>query len=1513
MMTRFVRGKAPGETLKIVKQFMEQMLSLQVPFPKKLIQTVALLKSTLRAFVQDPTAGGALSDQQAQRLGVEQEVITTHADRLGKERSRMGDLLYYTTARWQLTVEEILMLLRELQTADVPDAATISLLVSFIVNLSTSATLHDVDNEQRLHLKGSNFDVLRKEIEETRWHISGLQGVAWTQWVCFMHCCLTETIDEHVVDGDFRMACMNQMDGAGRRWRDTVGRCNEVYNFVIDYIITFKRNKDEIPPSAGPMPQGLEDLEDDIRDAYIFRVEQLVDGLLVNLRRYLKDIKCSDEDATRASQATTEENQGASNCSSQPAAAVLWSRQSDTAWEALLSLITVLYRDRPDAAVSFWRDPLYRDMDEDVADIATSETLAKQAFVKMASDVTTTRFLRIFIHMLASLATGRISAQEVHVRLNSDPPDSQFGQVLWITFFRSLNTVIDLLGRGASELKQDELGLITAFLRLLRQVVKFSYSARRTLCDNQHLRAIHTLFWLLVSRIPVELKGALLETIAAFCVPLGNSYDIQAQVWQMLEQAQIVPTQNKNAGFNIGEFGNGAQSVRDLREGIITDLEEIEAPSRTYPETLAFLRLINVLLQGPENVHMTSVLQTLGNAERFPGIRPYIRFVANHVFLKAHIRDFNDPSERWEMISSCLQIFDRCLNLFDLGLLVAENPETSGETELPTDIAAGGFGSQVLENARMLTIHPGFELICRILSNAKLTEKLFDVLAVGVEQVNESIGRMALRGKAILSAFRIILRVLQSQRVFLEVLAPALLEGGVAEPVELPASMGGIDHLLAFRKDVVVHIVKYTLCVDDEICLSAVNVLTTLSKSPVFGVIDGVAGVNRLVSILHSSPDSDAMISGFVKRLEMEEDEEYVASVDVREATGASGILAVYDDDKVTDLQLLLLEDWQSRAWPNPKIGLVHLVRISVLDLLLMNVTAVRPPPTIAHFLLGYDVRKPLALTNIDEPTAPGAKYSCLHAILDLIRMRTQNGPNAKGTEPAEFEGARPTPLFETHPRLAERCYRLIYHLCCDSHTSAPTMRYLRNQEDFFYEQLKALPVDKPDVNADQQGNASAILAQLLQRAWLMKCIALELHVTTGAQQRTQAQRLVNLLYITPMQSSAQYANRNWQAEMDVTEEDEEDMDEGVEDHVVFEQPLTKIMEILNSMSFEDTYRLPGKELTTVFRNINLEDFRRNGIYDIRAIHHHLTVASRKLDSAPEAMAEIRRILNVLLDINFYQEIGAARCHTAQAWGQIVQVTMMRCFTLLAADIRENKLFEMLSTLLPKMNSERTSAVIAESMSTVILVLMEEMQADRMFQSLLQTASVQSEPSTIRLPSDTLQQVILRGILDGILMPGASVTMRGNLYVALMRLLQYTKPEELELLQQSNAETAEPQTISSAASVVSDNEAGPLVASRARLLQGNYGIITAYGDRLLETIYRDASDGNGVWNIVAFAVLEVISEQASWNRRGGVKAHEVLDIMVKRNFLGHFVRSIKEEDDRALQDVFTNEAGKHHG
>uniref|UniRef100_A0A8D0GC58 Uncharacterized protein n=1 Tax=Sphenodon punctatus TaxID=8508 RepID=A0A8D0GC58_SPHPU len=86
-----------------------------------------------------------------------------------------------------------------------------------------------------------------------------------------------------------------------------------------------------------------------------------------------------------------------------------------------------------------------------------------------------------------------------------------------------------------------------------------------------------------------------------------------------------------------------------------------------------------------------------------------------------------------------------------------------------------------------------------------------------------------------------------------------------------------------------------------------------------------------------------------------------------------------------------------------------HETRIHILNLLITSLEC--SPPNLALYLLGYELKKPVSTTNLQDPGVLGCPRTCLHAILNILE---------KGTETR----TGPTAVRES-PHLAEQCYQV--------------------------------------------------------------------------------------------------------------------------------------------------------------------------------------------------------------------------------------------------------------------------------------------------------------------------------------------------------------------------------------------------------------------------------------------------------------------------------------------------------
>ena len=678
--------------------------------------------------------------------------------------------------------------------------------------------------------------------------------------------------------------------------------------------------------------------------------------------------------------------------------------------------------------------------------------------------------------------------------------------------------------------------------------------------------------------------------------------------------------------------------------------------------------------------------------------------------------------------------------------------------------------------------------------------------------------------------------------------------------------------------------------------------------------------LSRIVSLFDSSADSVKVVYGYVQRLELEEN-----STGLVENYVEDGELNIIDEgDEYTGL-----DGVSSGERP----GIVNSVRIAILDLLLSNLALPTSTPTFAHFLLGYDVSKPLQKNEIACPTSPNAKISCFHIILDLVRTGAIQGGKLVRIG---------TPLWVRHPLLCERCYQLIFRLCEDFSTSDVTMRYLRNTESFFAVQLGTMFIGKYDftmiededhVKKVGKRTLEAKFADLHQRAWLMKIIALELHTTSLRNQRSHTQTLLDFLFIAHSSEEEDVSDDELKDEMEEDEiffGDANDMDADGSKKP-FEQPLTKILEIFNTLDFSDMseflseYFDMSQYKSSFYDKFNFYDFmvrneRGCDIFDIRKIHSLLKQMyfQIKRELSPHqihsANQEISDILHRLLQENHIREVHHAQTQCITGWNEIVEISLSEGFNLIPDDIREEKIYELLKNVIPVINAESCRVEVVEVMSYVVLFLVDKLEEGRLYQTILQTPpafnqsisslnSVVINSSSMRIPAESLHY-ILKGLLDVILKKGGAIQMRGNFYTSLLTYLHYTNPDDLELGKRGMF--FEDQA-DEAPSVTSSRR---MSSYRHKLISGNISIIKEYSSSLFDVICSDACEGLADrWKTVPFTLIAAIFELARLEPSGEL-FNQLLDYIVKRNYLNIFIELLNRQDGYLIKLLDSDDNSK---
>ncbi|WFD24036.1 hypothetical protein MEQU1_002733 [Malassezia equina] len=548
--------------------------------------------------------------------------------------------------------------------------------------------------------------------------------------------------------------------------------------------------------------------------------------------------------------------------------------------EALFDVMALLCRGRPEAGLPFWQ----------------GQERGLSRFLLWAVDTREIGQQRALFDMLAALAEGEQCAAYAHALLEYDagaPPGGERRLVTWSRLFEWVAHYVEAFQRHASAvMPPDEMVLLRAFLSVLSTVVRYSSATRDALFLHKEYAPLDKLFALYACAVPVDLKAAILQALAAFAARPrdATSPRLLSALWERLEQS-------------------GA--VRGAAPRAVYELEHVEAVHGRYPGTRSLVELLSAVLPyaTPAAQANALVAHVQGQGSLPPvhaftatGAAPYVAFVVEQVLLPASGRLYAQPAQRWALSASCIEFLDRCLAAFSLA---------------------------PLDTKDALAKHPGFDILRRLLSGSPLLQELLvfvhpDPSLAGFEVVNQDRAQTPEFARAVRGVMRILLRVLEIQPLLLHTLLPAWSDAAVSDRAQLvPLEV----HLLHAHQ-VVVQLALYVNCIDADMAWLSLRLIGALARtstfqaSDAFGPLRARTSMNRLAGLLEMTGETSRVTSGAFAWLDAKPD----------------GV------DKPLDVSDPL----------SAPASTAH-VQAALLELLLEQTARHVPAPNVAHLLLGFE------------------------------------------------------------------------------------------------------------------------------------------------------------------------------------------------------------------------------------------------------------------------------------------------------------------------------------------------------------------------------------------------------------------------------------------------------------------------------------------------------------------------------------------------------------------------------
>uniref|UniRef100_A0A8C0R8P8 Nucleoporin 205 n=1 Tax=Canis lupus dingo TaxID=286419 RepID=A0A8C0R8P8_CANLU len=733
---------------------------------------------------------------------------------------------------------------------------------------------------------------------------------------------------------------------------------------------------------------------------------------------------------------------------------------------------------------------------------------------------------------------------------------------------------------------------------------------------------------------------------------------------------------------------------------------------------------------------------------------------------------------------------------------------------------------------------PGFSLMYHLLNESPMLELALSLLEEGVKQLDTYApfpGKKHLE-KAVQHCLALLNLTLQKENLFMDLLRESQL-ALIVSPLE--QLLQGINPRTK-KADNVVNIARYLYHgnTNSELAFESAKILCCIS-------CNSNIQIKLVGDFTHDQSVSQKLMAGFVECLDSEDTEEFL-------------------EKKLA--------------------GIRHETRIHILNLLITSLE--RNPPNLALYLLGFELKKPVSTTNLQDPGVLGCPRTCLHAILNILE---------KGTE-----GRTGPVAVRESPQLAELCYQVIYQLCACADTSGPTMRYLRTSQDFLFSQLQHLPFSNKEYE----------MSMLNQMSWLMKTASIELRVTSLNRQRSHTQRLLHLLLddmpVKPYSDG---------------EGGIEDENRSVSGFLHFDTATKvrrKILSILDSIDFSQEIPEPLQldffdrtQIEQVIANCEHKNLRGQTVCNVKLLHRVLVAEVNALQGMaaigqrPLLMEEISTILQYVVGRNKLLQCLHAKRHVLESWRQLVEIILTACpQDLIQAEDRQLIIRDILQDVHDKILDDEAAQelmpVVAGAVFTLTAHLSQAVRTEQKqplvlgpgethYAFMLDSSFTSPPPAENPMVGfasigDSSLHIILKKLLDFILKTGGGFQrVRTHLYGSLLYYLQIAQRPD------------EPDTLEAAKKTMWERLTAPEDVF-SKLQRENIAIIESYGAALMEVVCRDACDGHEIGRMLALALLDRIvsvDKQQQW-----------LLYLSNSGYLKVLVDSLVE-DDHTLQSLLT--------
>ncbi|KAI8987212.1 nucleoporin Nup186/Nup192/Nup205 [Pilobolus umbonatus] len=1483
-----------------------------------------------------------------------EDVLTLRIDKLKEERIYLIQLLYHLSSSFWLLEEDILDIIDLNQTVNLADSISPYLVTTLLAIISPNS-IHKTEHQPGVSFihKETLLSNIHKRITDKEWSVPTMKATVLLQWVTFIKALsnhqhknilsLDEEARMELVMSSIRLDAFQFMNTYllyFKQKRHTKKHVVKKYNpGDSDMVI------DGFTVDHSDYKNFNADIHYDFQKYIIHELEAWSMSFIGNMSSLLRKLKYNEEDTLVSNQSPHSSN-------------IAYVNENPTAnndLENFLTLLASIFRERLDSGLSFWIQDgglfsfvkwllevkiagTLRASFDFLGSIATGTVCATHAYSFFSTGTNHNDIFASHLFSWGKLFAGLqfyIGLYNEHKSDNSSPMLPAAEEESLCKFIYFCQQVVQYSDEAREELWTSKL-------------FKTPESIMGMICCPTFGSLRVALF---------DLLAAFCSNWGGGVNSVG--FNIAHDVWRMLEKSDfIIPVKVMVRGTGMKDIAgqqtliNGTTSTKTLLSDTLpVDQKDImhligqpkgflvtyesEKKARIYPETLSFVNLIASLIHTTSkreelisgfSYSAPSIPARLGEeSHRSPGTAPYISVIVDHIFLDLKNQKFAFIEDKWQLVDACLHVMENSVNSFNLEPFCEYFSRSSQPETIVTSYTSAlqGQGQTVQRSSDIskelisYITHPGFDIIVRVLSDSGLTRELFEIIKRGRFGVLDDSTTKAEKNpyfkNSLARCLRIFSRILSIQNAFVNLLLPYINQTAVSYSTyeykleqyvfPNPPSLESLSRLFLYNSSVIIELALLVNCNEhEEIYDLSASLLNDLSSNPEEGIHkyqvakhinQAMGGLGaQLSGVLFSSTNADLIISSFSERLGINSEEVFT-----------------YDDYEydINTIPFWLAKNTLHNVYQLNDDRQKHYtlsIRIAILDLLLKNIRKEVKSPTVTEFLLGYDINE-LEKTSVQRKPLSGdeqnPRLACFYLIINLLRT---------GIEEAD-DSINNISLIKSNPVLAEKCYELIFRLCSRESTTTPTLQYLRNDETFLYSQLKyiscrledQLSVTEPyfegTLISTDGGRFSTdfltLRANLNQRAWLMKSIALELHKGIRNRQGASVSKILELLY---GHAQGDGDERTHSDNGLIYQMEKLNMSYGSG----YQQPLWNMLEIMNSLEFtwsdglgEACCKFELKYFTEFspakFETVNYQydgEAKAYKLFDIRNVYKYLREWEIRMlrttgvstEDRIQLETEMGSILKGLMAENRHREIAAARLHCLRAWKQIIQVTLTDCFDLFHFELRETITYDLLSMLLPKLEQpNRLQPDLLKGLSEVILTLLTRLREDKHRQSILKVPAGDAFPAESSLPDEKLR-FVFHGILNVILKDKCDISLRSDMYTALVNFVQYISPS-------------------------------PVSHSKDRFPSRNIQeqivdlITSGYESKLLTRVCNDASEGQGLFKTTAFMALESIYVLYGDRRNMSIHQH-----FLKNNFLQYTINMIRRCDD-GLINTFEKRDGNN--